>query len=265
MDWKFNIQNSIKMKVSIVTCTYNSAATVADTINSVNSQTYPDIEHIIVDGVSKDNTVEIANKLSTYRQHVICEKDKGIYDAFNKGIKAATGDIVGVLNSDDFFTSSDVVANIVKAFEGNDIDAVYGDVHFVNANDLSKPVRYYSSAYFRPWMMRMGFMFAHPSFYVKKSLYDKLGIYRTDFKIASDFELLLRFIYKEKIRTKYLPMDFVTMRTGGASTESMKSKNIINRECLIACRENGVYSNMLLMWCRLFIKGVELVKFKLLK
>lgn len=251
------------MKVSIVTCTYNSAATVADTIKSVNSQTYSDIEHIIVDGLSKDNTVDIANSLSTYRQHIICEKDNGIYDAFNKGIKAASGDIVGVLNSDDFFTSPDVVDNIVKAFESNNIDAVYGDIHFVDADNLSKPVRYYSSAYFRPWMMRMGFMFAHPSFYVKKSLYDKLGIYRTDFKIASDFELLLRFIYKEKIKTEYLPMDFVTMRTGGASTESIKSKNIINRECLIACKENGVYSNMLFMWCRLFIKGVELIKFKL--
>lgn len=251
------------MKVSIVTCTYNSAATVADTINSVNRQTYPDIEHIIVDGLSKDNTVEVVNAHATYRQRIICEKDNGIYDAFNKGIKAAKGDIVGVLNSDDFFTSPEVVENIVKAFEDNNIDAVYGDIHFVNANDLSKPVRYYSSAYFRPWMMRMGFMFAHPSFYVKRSLYEKLGIYRTDFKIASDFELLLRFIYKEKIKTLYMPMDFVTMRTGGASTESMKSKNIINKECLIACKENGVYSNMMLMWCRLFVKGLELIRFKL--
>lgn len=251
------------MKVSIVTCTYNSAATVADTIRSVNGQTYPDIEHIIVDGMSGDNTVKIATELSSYRQRIICEKDNGIYDAFNKGIKAATGEVVGVLNSDDFFTSPDVVANIVKAFGENGVDAVYGDVHFVNAGNLSKPVRYYSSAYFRPWMMRMGFMFAHPSFYVKKSLYDKLGVYRTDFKIASDFELLLRFVYKERIKAKYLSMDFVTMRTGGASTESMKSKNIINRECLVACKENGVYSNMLLMWCRLFIKGAELIKFKL--
>lgn len=251
------------MKISIITCTYNSAATVADTIRSVNRQTYPDIEHIIVDGLSKDDTLEVVKANSTNRQRIISEKDNGIYDAFNKGIRAATGDIIGVLNSDDFYTGEDIVSRIAGAFKGSAVDAVYGDVHFVNHDNLNKPVRYYSSASFRPWMMRMGFMFAHPSFYVKKSLYDELGLYRTDFRIASDFELLLRFIYKTRINTKYIPMDFVTMRTGGASTESLNSKNIINRECLQACRDNGIYSNMPLMWCRLAIKGIDLIKFKL--
>lgn len=252
------------MKVSIITCTYNSATTISDTIRSVNNQTYQNIEHIIVDGVSKDNTLEVVSNLSTERQQIISERDSGIYDAFNKGIRAATGDIVGVLNSDDFFTDNNVITNIVKEFNKSNIDAVYGDIHFVNPNNLNKPVRYYSSASFKPWKMRFGFMFAHPSFYVKRSLYNKYGLYRTDFKIASDFELLIRFVYINKISTKYIPMDFVTMRTGGASTESLKSKQIINNECIKACRDNGIYSNMLLMWCRLAIKAFELIRFKVM-
>ncbi|MEG1998705.1 MAG: glycosyltransferase, partial [Bacteroidales bacterium] len=157
------------MKISIITCTYNSATTIADTIRSVNRQTYQDIEHIIVDGLSNDNTLEIVKANTTYRQHIISEKDNGIYDAFNKGIRAATGDIVGVLNSDDFYTEYIFLCCFAATFNDSDIDSVYGDIHFVSPDNLHHPVRYYSSASFRPWKMRMGFMFAHPSFYVKKS------------------------------------------------------------------------------------------------
>ena len=215
------------MKVSIITCTYNSAKTVADTIRSVNAQTYPNIEHIIVDGLSKDNTLEVIKQYAREKQIIKCEKDKGIYDAFNKGIRMASGDIIGVLNSDDFFTTDTIIEQVVNAFNKESIDAVYGDIHFINPDNLNKCVRYYSSKSFRPWMMRMGFMFAHPSFYVKREYYENLGLYKTDYKIAADFELLLRFVVKNKIKCKYLPLDFVTMRTGGASTEGIKSKNII--------------------------------------
>ena len=251
------------MKVSIITCTYNSAATIADTIRSVNAQTYPNIEHIIVDGLSKDNTLEIVKQYAGERQIVKCEKDNGIYDAFNKGIKMATGDIIGVLNSDDFFTSDNIIEQVVNAFNKENIDAVYGDIHFVNTDNLNRCVRYYSSKSFRPWMMRMGFMFAHPSFYVKREYYENIGLYKTDYKIAADFELLLRFVVKNKIKCKYLPIDFVTMRTGGASTEGIKSKNIINKECLRACKENNYYSNIILMWLRIVYKAFELLLFKL--
>ena len=251
------------MKVSIITCTYNSAKTVADTIRSVNAQTYPNIEHIIVDGLSKDNTLEIVKQYAGERQIIKCEKDNGIYDAFNKGIRMATGDIIGVLNSDDFFTSDNIIEQVVNAFNKENIDAVYGDIHFISPDNLNKCVRYYSSKSFRPWMMRMGFMFAHPSFYVKREYYENIGLYKTDYKIAADFELLLRFVVKNKIKCKYLPIDFVTMRTGGASTEGIKSKNIINKECLRACKENGYYSNMLFMWLRIVYKTVELILFKL--
>lgn len=251
------------MKVSIITCTYNSAATIADTIKSVNAQTYPNIEHIIVDGLSKDNTLEIVKEFAGERQIIKSEKDNGIYDAFNKGIRMATGDIIGVLNSDDFFTSDTIIEQVVNAFNEENIDAVYGDIHFVKPDNLNKCVRYYSSKSFRPWMMRMGFMFAHPSFYVKREYYENLGLYKTDYKIAADFELLLRFVVKAKIKCKYLPLDFVTMRTGGASTEGIKSKNIINKECLRACKENNYYSNMLFMLLRLVYKAFELVLFKI--
>lgn len=252
------------MKISIITCTYNSASTIADTIKSVNSQTYNNIEHIIVDGLSKDDTVARVKANATDRQHIYEGQDKGIYDAFNKGIQAATGDIVGVLNSDDFFTDPFVIERIVKVFDEEDMDAVYGDIHFVDPMNLSKTVRYYSSKSFRPWKMRMGFMFAHPSFYVRKSCYDRLGLYKIDYKIAADFELLLRFIFINQIKTKYIDMDFVTMRTGGASTESLVSTNTINKECVRACRENGVYTNMILMYFRIIYKAVGLMKFKLI-
>ena len=251
------------MKVSIITCTYNSAKTVADTIRSVNAQTYPNIEHIIVDGLSKDNTLEIVKQYAGERQVIKSEKDNGIYDAFNKGIKMATGDIIGVLNSDDFFTTDNIIEQVVNAFNKENIDAVYGDIHFVSPDNLNKCVRYYSSKSFRPWMMRMGFMFAHPSFYVKREYYENLGLYKTDYKIAADFELLLRFVVKNKIKCKYLPLDFVTMRTGGASTEGIKSKNIINKECLRACKENNYHSNIILMWLRIVYKAFELILFKL--
>ena len=188
------------MKVSIITCTYNSGKTVADTIRSVNAQTYPNIEHIIVDGLSKDNTLEVVKQYAGEKQIIKCEKDNGIYDAFNKGIRMATGDIIGVLNSDDFFTSDNIIEQVVNTFNKENIDAVYGDIHFVNPDNLNKCVRYYSSKNFRPCMMRMGFMFAHPSFYVKREYYENLGLYKTDYKIAADFELLLRFVVKNKIK-----------------------------------------------------------------
>ena len=230
------------MKVSIITCTYNSAATVADTIRSVNRQTYDNIEHIIVDGLSKDDTIAIVKANAGDRQRIIEGKDKGIYDAFNKGILAATGDIVGVLNSDDFFTDDYVVEMVVKAFLLRPgIDAVYGDIHFVNPDNLSKPVRYYSSRIFRRGLMRLGFMPAHPSFYVRKVCYDKLN----------------------HIRIHYLPIDFVTMRTGGASTESMGSRKLIMKEQLRACRENNIYTNIFILSLRYWYKIAELLISKL--
>ena len=255
------------MKLSLITVTYNSGATLAYTIKSVLSQTYPDIEYIIVDGASKDNTVAIIKEYETqFKGHIkwISEPDKGLYDAMNKGIRMATGEIIGILNSDDFFTNKNVLQKVADTFnEDASLDAVYGDVHFVNPEDLERCVRYYSSKVFNRKLMKLGFMPAHPSFYVRKECFEKYGIYKTDYKIAADFEFLLRVIYKNKIRTKYLPIDMVTMRTGGASTSGLESHKRIMKEHLRAFHENDVYTNVFLLSLRYIYKTGEIIKQKL--
>ncbi|KAF5079320.1 putative glycosyltransferase [anaerobic digester metagenome] len=248
------------MKISIITATFNSSTSIKDTLESVNAQTYPNIEHIIVDGGSFDNTLDIVKDYGNKIATIISEPDKGIYDAMNKGIMAATGDIIGILNSDDFFTSTDVISTIVKKFEESSIDALYGDVHFVNPDNLKKTVRYYSSAIFRPSLFRFGFMPAHPSFYMKKSCYEKFGLYSLDYKIASDYDLLIRYLYLHKIKYKYIKKDFVTMRTGGISTENVNSRIILNKEIIKACRQYGIYTNMLLLSLKYLYKIFELRK-----
>lgn len=245
-------------KISIITATFNSSAHIADCVKSVNDQTYHDIEHIIVDGASKDNTLDIVNGIPNRVVKIVSEPDKGIYDAMNKGIQAATGDVIGILNSDDFFTSDDVIQTVVNSFENNDIDALYGDVHFVSPDNLSKSVRYYSSSVFKPSLFRFGFMPAHPSFYMKKECYDKYGLYALDYKIASDYDLLIRYLYKKKIKYKYIKKDFVTMRTGGASTENFNSRVTLNKEIVRACRKYGIYTNMFMLSLKYLYKIFEL-------
>lgn len=248
------------MKISIITTTYNSAATIKDTLLSVNGQTYHDIEHIIVDGASKDNTLDIVREYGKRVAKVISEPDKGIYDAMNKGIRVATGDVIGILNSDDFFSSNDVISVVAKTFVENNIDALYGDVHFVNPDDLNKMVRYYSSKIFKPSLFRLGFMPAHPSFYMKRECYEKHGLYSLDYKIASDYDLLIRYLYKEEINYMYVEKDFVTMRTGGISTENINSRITLNREIVRACKKYGINTNMFLLSLKYFYKIFELKK-----
>lgn len=250
------------MKISLITVTYNSAQTLKDTFESVLAQTYPDLEYIVVDGASKDQTVDL---IKTYepqfqgKMRWISQKDKGLYDAINKGIRMATGDVVGLLHSDDFFTSPDILQSVVDAFT-LDLDAVYGDVHFVKDMDLAHTVRYYSSKVFKRSFMRLGFMPAHPTFYCRKQCFDRLGYYKTDYKIAADFDLLLRFIYVNHIRLKYLPLDMVTMRLGGASTDGLKSHRQIMKEHLRSFRENGVSSNRFLLSLRYLYKLTEFIR-----
>lgn len=179
------------MKISLITVTYNSGKTLSDTIQSVLSQSYTNIEYIIIDGLSQDNTIDVIKKYELDfegRMMWISEKDRGLYDAMNKGIKMATGDVVGILNSDDFYTSDDVLERVASELQNPDIDAVYGDVHFVKDSDLHKCVRYYSSKIFQRSLMRLGFMPAHPSFYLRREYFEEFGLYQTDYKIAADFE-----------------------------------------------------------------------------
>src|SRR6476469_4180491 len=234
------------MKVSIITTTYNSEATVKDTLESVKIQDYPNIEHILVDGRSTDNTVDIIRSFPHVAQYV-SEEDQGLYDAINKGIMMSTGDVVGILNSDDFFPDRNVISSIVRAFETQKVDAVYGDIAFVKPENLHKIVRYYSSKKFHPKKFAWGYMPAHPSFYAKKSCFEKLGYYQLDYKIAADFELLMRFFTNKTIRTFYLEKVIVYMRTGGVSNKNALSRYILNKEIIKACRENGVNTNMFLL------------------
>lgn len=252
------------IKFSIITVTYNSAKTLKNTFDSVIKQSHQNLEYIVIDGASKDNTVSIIKEyepLFNGRLKWISEPDEGLYDAMNKGINMATGDIIGILNSDDFFTSNNVLQEIAHTFKKEkELDAIYGDIHFVHPDNLQKCVRYYSSKIFKRSLMRLGFIPAHPSFYIRRECFKKYGYYKTDYKIAADFEFLLRVIFKNRIRTKYLPMDMVTMRTGGASTSGIKSHIGIMKEHLRAFRENEIYTNVGLLSLRYFYKIGEIIK-----
>ena len=247
------------MKVSIITATFNSAGTIADTIESVLAQTYKDIEYIVVDGDSRDSTMDIVDSYAPKfggRMRIVSERDNGIYDAMNKGIRMATGDIVGILNSDDYFTSADVVGKMVDAFPP-EADAVYGDVHFIRDKRPGVVVRYYSSRLFRRFMLRFGFMPAHPSLYVRREVFARVGLYKTDYKIGSDFEMVVRMFHTFGIAAHYIPLDFVTMRMGGASTRNIASRATLLKEDTRACRENGIHTNRCVMSCKYIFKLME--------
>lgn len=254
------------MRISVITATYNSGRTIGDTLESVLRQTYSDVELIVVDGASRDDTMDVVRRYEPRfggRLHWTSEPDRGIYDAMNKGIARATGDVIGILNSDDFYTSDTVLERVAEAMAGGDVDAVYGDIHYVRDGDLHRCVRYYSSRPFRRWMMRLGFMPAHPSFYCRREVYERCGTFDTTYRVAADFENLLRLIYVNRIRTRYLPADFVTMRTGGVSTSGLSSHRQIMRDHLRALRSNGVWSCTPLLGLRYIYKIWEVGMSKL--
>ncbi len=238
------------MKVSIVTVCYNSAATIADAMASVLSQSWPDIEYIVVDGGSTDGTQSIIQSFEpTFenRLHWISEPDHGIYDAMNKGIRLATGDVVGILNSDDMMASPDVIRHMVEAFD-EEVDAVYGDVRYVKASQPEKCVRFYSSRWFRPSLLSYGFMPHHASFYARRSLFDKFGYYDSSYRISGDFELVARFVGVHQIRTRYVHQTFVSMRIGGISTRGFSSIRIGTEEDLRALHDLKISTNWFKVW-----------------
>ncbi len=248
------------MKISVITTTYNSASTVQDTIESVGRQVFDgEVEYIIIDGGSTDATLDIVGQYPGLVTKVISEPDSGLYDAMNKGLRLATGDVVGILNSDDFYTSDDVLATIAGEFERKEVDAVYGDVHFVRPDNLDKCVRYYSSSMFSPFFLRFGFMPAHPSFYVRRECYEQYGLYDTSYRIASDYDMMVRLFYKYKITYSYIKRDMVTMRTGGLSTKNLKNRMLITSEDVKACRRNGLYSNVAMISLKYLYKIFEFI------
>lgn len=249
-----------EIMISIITATYNSAKTINDTIKSVLCQTNKDFEYIIIDGGSTDETIDIVKSYESEfsgRLKWVSEKDKGIYDAMNKGIKMASGDIIGILNSDDYYTSEDILQTIVDTFKSQNVDAIYGDIHFVKDGNPHKCVRYYSSKRFSPFWLRFGFMPAHPSFYCRREIFEKAGGYRLDYKIGSDYEMMVRLFRKYKISSQYVPKDFVTMRTGGASNSNFYSRLTLIKEDVKACRDNGIYTNELFICLKFLYKIFE--------
>jgi glycosyltransferase len=239
-DNKIISQKNKNIKVSIITVVYNNKDTIKDAIESVLNQTYKNIEYIIIDGGSNDGTVEIIRSYGNKIDKFISEKDNGIYDAMNKGIKLATGDIVGILNSDDFYASNDIIEKVVNEFIEKKVDSVYGDLVYVDAKNTDKIVRYWKSKPFKEGLFKKGWHPAHPTFFVKKEIYDKYGIFNLDFKIAADYELMLRFLEKCKISSSYIPEIFVKMRVGGESNQSIKNIIKANIESYKAWKANDL-------------------------
>ena len=244
------------MKISIITVTFNRAHVIKDSIEGVLRQSYKDYEYIIVDGASKDNTVEVIKEYEPKfegRMRWISEPDKGLYDAINKGFKMATGDVVGIINSDDYFHRDDTFDIIAKAFEDPSVDAMYADERDVDTDHPEKGEWFCKSDFFRPWMYRIGMMPAHQTFYAKRELFEKYGYYKTDYKITADFELMLRFFYVNKLKAKYVPEAILTFRTGGVSTQ-WKNKMLLNKETVRACRENDLFCCTPMVWLKYLLK-----------
>ena len=245
------------MKISIITVCYNSEKTIKKTIESILKQDYDNKEYIIIDGGSKDNTLDIINGFSVGIDKIISEKDNGIYDAINKGILLATGDIVGILNSDDVFYDNTIISEIIAKFNNNlNLDSVIGDIIFLN--DKGKMQRHYSAKHWTPNKFAFGIMPPHPTFYCRRQLFIKHGLYRLDFLIASDYELLIRFLLVNNISYEYIPKILVKMSLGGISTKNIFSNLKINKEVLRACKINNVNTNIFKLCSKYISKLKEL-------
>jgi len=227
-------------KVSIITVCFNSEKTIEDTIKSVVNQTYENIEYIVIDGGSTDKTIEIINKYKENISTLISEKDNGIYDAINKGIKLASGDIIANLNSDDFYIDNKVISDVVAAFNEAKTDLLYADLYYVDAKDTSKIIRYWKSKSYKEGLFLKGWMPPHPTFFVKKEVYQNYGMFNLEFKSAADYEIMLRFIHRYKASITYLPRVIVRMRVGGVSNASLKNRIKANREDKRAWEINGL-------------------------
>ncbi len=226
------------MKVTILTVSFNAVATLQQTIDSVLAQDYAKIEYWVIDGDSKDGTKDL---LASYGDRIkyVSEPDKGIYDAFNKGLALATGDVIGVIGADDFYPSADVISSVVEVFKQQDVDSVYGDLQFIDPKSL-QVVRHWKAGTYQRSNWLWGWMPPHPTFFVKRQVYENVGNFRTHYSCAGDYEFMLRALYKHAISVAYLPKLLMTMRTGGTSTASWKHRWVANQEDRQAWRENGL-------------------------
>jgi glycosyltransferase involved in cell wall biosynthesis len=230
------------VKISIITATYNSAATVRDTLESVSRQDYSDIEHIIIDGLSKDETLDVVSDFP-HVSRSISEKDGGIYDAMNKGINMTKGDIVGILNSDDFYADEKVLSRVAKVFQTTGCEAVYADLQYVDKKDVTRVKRNWRSGSYKPGSFEWGWMPPHPTFFVRRELYEKFGLFNLSLRSAADYELMLRFIHRHKVKLEYIPAVIVKMRMGGVSNSSVFNRFKASREDRMAWEINSLKPN----------------------
>lgn len=228
------------MKISIVTAVYNRAGTVRAAIDSVQAQIYPHIEHIIQDGGSTDGTIDIVRKAANASTVIVSEPDHGIYDAINRGISNASGDAIGLMHSDDFFAGPQVIEKVVAALADPAVDGVYGDLQYVAADDLSRVIRHWKSGEYSAAKLRQGWMPPHPTLYLRREVFDRLGLYDTGLQIAADYDAMLRYMAKGGIALAYIPEVLVKMRVGGESNRSIERVVQKSREDLTAIRRNGV-------------------------
>jgi glycosyltransferase involved in cell wall biosynthesis len=244
------------MKISIITVCHNSAKTIGDTLRSVRTQTCGDVEHIIVDGKSHDNTLGVVATEGAHVAKIVSEEDSGIYDAMNKGISMATGEIIGFINADDYYSSPDVLKYIAKAFADSNIDACYGDLCYVKQNDISTTVRYWKSSEFIQRSFEKGWCPPHPTFFARRGVYERCGKFDLSYKIAADVELMMRFMEVNKIRVKYLPNVLVKMRMGGTTNRNLTNVLKQNKEILRALKQHGLQSSIVrLIGSKLFSRG----------
>ena len=243
------------MKVSIITSAYNNVLTLEDSIKSILGQSYDDIEHIIIDGGSTDGTTSVIEKYSDSIAHWVSEPDKGIYYALNKGIECSTGDIIGFLHADDYYANDEVIENVVSKMIEHNVDGCYGDLQYISRDNTEKIIRHWKASPYKDGCFHKGWMLPHPTFFVKKEIYNKYGKFNTDYRIAADYELMLRFIEKNRISIHYIPEVLVKMRVGGLSNKNLSSILQKTSEDLRVCKENNLNNAL----CVVFLKNISKV------
>jgi glycosyltransferase involved in cell wall biosynthesis len=248
------------MRVSLITACYNSSRYISSAIESIINQDYAEIEYIIIDGASTDGTIDIVKSYGSRIAKFISEPDNGIYDAMNKGLRLATGNIIGILNSDDLYVDNSVISLVVDQFEKCKCDALYADLYYVKQEQINNIVRKWKTRVFSPGSFRTGWHPPHPGFFVRKEIYDRYGIFDLEFKLAADFELMLRFLEKYKIQTTYLPQPLIRMRLGGATNKSIKNILFQNIECYKAFKKNKIPVSVFYPFLRLLPKLVQFLK-----
>lgn len=248
------------MKISIITVVYNNERTIKDALESVLEQSYRDIEYVIIDGKSKDNTVTIIEEYKDKLGYFISEKDNGLYDAMNKGIQAATGDVIGILNSDDLYQDFDVIADVMEQFNNDStLDILYGNLVYVKSDDVNKIVRNWKCKPYYDRFFENGNVPPHPALFVKKSVYDKVGLFNLDYKLAADYELMLRMLKKHDFKIKYIDRLIVKMRLGGATNQSYKNIINQNKEIVRSWKDNSLKAPFYLMPVRIFKRLIQFI------